>query len=58
MENRMKIRRAKMLGLGILSGGVLLQAGGCGTIIADIVLQNILSLVLSGVINGLQMVPA
>lgn len=54
----MKIRRAKMLGLGILSGGVLLQAGGCGTIIADIVLQNILSLVLSGVINGLQMVPA
>ncbi|MCA9242691.1 MAG: hypothetical protein KDA32_01955 [Phycisphaerales bacterium] len=54
----MKMRRMKMLALGVVSGGVLLQAGGCGTILADIALQNIISLLISGVINGLRMTGA
>lgn len=47
----MNVRRAKLL-VAAAAGGILLQAGGCATIIADILAQQIFSLIVSGIIDA------
>lgn len=46
-------RRAMKLAALAAVGGVMLQVAGCGTVIVQLVAQNVLSAVLSALLSGL-----
>lgn len=48
----MNRRTWKSVGL-LVTGGVILQIGGCGAIIAEIIAQNVLVSVLTSALDGL-----